>query len=228
MTDHTPARRGRQEASDRRRQRPEPVQLAAAGRVRSSPSGVRDTIRADDPRPCRRRLARPRRSPTSGATTTSPTSRAVARMAAALGEHGGIVERVEVRGDRNQAGVQIGQLQQLVTTQSMFGGGSLAVVTNAGALAVRNEDRAGLSRSCRSSRRAAASSSSRRRRAAPASPGRSGSSTGSKAAGGEIRGFKAPKAGELAGWIEAEARERGMRLGPGARAGARRRGSGRS
>ena len=45
-------------------------------------------------------------------------SRAVARMAAALGaEHGGIVERIEVRGDRNQAGVQIGQLQQLVTTQ---------------------------------------------------------------------------------------------------------------
>jgi hypothetical protein len=37
-----------------------------------------------------------------------------------------------------------------------------------------------------------------------------------RAAGGDIRAFKAPKAGELAGWIEAEARERGLKLGPGA------------
>ena len=138
-------------------------------------------------------------------------------MAAALGaQHGGIVERVEVRGDRNQAGVQIGQLQQLVTTQSMFGGGTLAVVTNAGALAVRNEDRAGLLALLPL---VAPGSGVVFVEASPSGarePGQKRLVDGVKAAGGEIRGFKAPKAGELAGWIEAEARERGMRLGPGA------------
>ena len=33
---------------------------------------------------------------------------------------------------------------------------------------------------------------------------------------GSIRAFHSPKAGELAGWIESEARERSMRLGQGA------------
>ena len=162
-------------------------------------------------------LARPRRSPTSGATTTwrraapSPGWRRPSGR-----EHGGIVERVEVRGDRNQAGIQIGQLQQLVTTQSMFGGGSLAVVTNAGALAVRNEDRAGLLALLPL---VAPGSGVVFVEASPSGarePGQKRLVDGVKAAGGEIRGFKAPKAGELAGWIEAEARERGMRLGPGA------------
>jgi DNA polymerase III subunit delta len=36
------------------------------------------------------------------------------------------------------------------------------------------------------------------------------------AAGGELRGFPAPKEGEMARWIEDRARERGVRLGPGA------------
>ena len=144
-------------------------------------------------------------------------SRAVARMAAALGaEHGGIVERVEVRGDRNQAGVQIGQLQQLVTTQSMFGGGSLAVVTNAGALAVRNEDRAGLLALLPLVAPGSGVVFVEASQSGAREPGQKRLVDGVKAAGGEIRGFKAPKAGELAGWIEAEARERGMRLGPGA------------
>ena len=139
MTVHAAAARAAN--IDRRRQ---PGTRPAGGSRPVRRVGVRDTIGRMTP------------SPADAARATAPvayfwgdddlaTSRAVARMAAALGaQHGGIVERVEVRGDRNQAGVQIGQLQQLVTTQSMFGGGSLAVVTNAGALAVRNEDRAAL------------------------------------------------------------------------------------
>ena len=98
----------------------------------------------------------------------------------------------------------------------MFGGGSLAVVTNAGALAVRNEDRAGLLALLPL---VAPGSGVVFVEASPSGarePGQKRLVDGVKAAGGEIRGFKAPKAGELAGWIEAEARERGMRLGPGA------------
>jgi len=145
------------------------------------------------------------------------SSRAVARMADALGElHGGTVERVEVRGDRNQAGTQIAQLHQLVATQSMFGGGSLAVVTNAGALTVRNEDRDGLLAVLPL---VAPGSGIVFVEASPSGarePGQKRLVDGVKKAGGDVRGFKAPKAGELAGWIEAEARERGLLLGPGA------------
>ncbi|HEX5015747.1 MAG TPA: DNA polymerase III subunit delta [Candidatus Limnocylindrales bacterium] len=144
-------------------------------------------------------------------------SRAVGRMADGIGAtHGGPVERFEVRGDRNQASNQIADLHQRVATQSMFGGGSLAVVTNAGALTVRNDDRdsliavLGLVAPGSGVVFVEASPSGARE------PGQKRLVEAVKAAGGEIRAFKAPKAGELAGWIEAEARERGLRLGQGA------------
>jgi DNA polymerase III subunit delta len=145
------------------------------------------------------------------------SSRAVVRMAAALGErHGGAVERIDVRGDRNQAGTQIAQLHQLVATQSMFGGGSLAVVTNAGALTVRNDDRDALIAVLPL---VAPGSGVVFVEASPSGarePGQKRLVDAVRKAGGEIRAFKAPKAGELAGWIEAEARERGLTLGQGA------------
>jgi DNA polymerase-3 subunit delta len=145
------------------------------------------------------------------------SSRAVRRMAEAIAAtHGGPVERFEVRGDRNQAGNQIAELHQRVATQSMFGGGSLAVVTNAGALTVRNEDRdaliavLGLVAPGSGVVFVEASQSGARE------PSQKRLVDAVRAAGGEIRAFKAPKAGELAGWIEAEARERGLKLGQGA------------
>ena len=145
------------------------------------------------------------------------SSRAVLRLAEAIGAtHGGSVERFEVRGDRNQAGAQIADLHQRVATQSMFGGGSLAVVSNAGALTVRNEDRdalisvLGLVAPGSGVVFVEASQSGARE------PGQKRLVDAVRAAGGEIRAFKAPKAGELAGWIEAEARERGLQLGQGA------------
>jgi DNA polymerase III delta subunit len=144
-------------------------------------------------------------------------SRAVCRMAEAIGSlHGGPVERVEVRGDRNQAASQIAELNQRVATQSMFGGGSLAVVTNAGALTVRNEDRNALVAVLPL---VAPGSGIVFVEASPSGardPGQKRLVDAVKSVGGEIRAFRAPKAGELAGWIEAEARERGLQLGPGA------------
>jgi DNA polymerase III delta subunit len=144
-------------------------------------------------------------------------TRAVGRLAEAIGaRHGGPVERVELRADRNQAAAQIAQLHQQVATQSMFGGGSLAIVTNAGALTVRNEDRnalvAVLPLVAPGSGIVFVESSPSGAR----EPGVKRLVEAVKAAGGEVRAFRAPKAGELAGWIEAEAKERGMRLGPGA------------
>jgi DNA polymerase III delta subunit len=145
------------------------------------------------------------------------SSRAVGRLAAAIAtQHGGPVERVELRGDRNQAAAQIGELHQRVATQSMFGGGSLVVVSNAGALTVRNEDRNALLAVLPL---VAPGSGVVFVEASPSGarePGLKRLAEAVRSAGGDIRGFRAPKAGELAGWIEAEARERGMRLGQGA------------
>jgi DNA polymerase III delta subunit len=145
------------------------------------------------------------------------SSRAVARLATAIAEqHGGPVERFEVRGDRNQAAGLIAELHQRVATQSMFGGGALAVVTNAGALAVRNEDRNALTAVFPL---VAPGSGIVFIEASPSGarePGVKRLADAVRAAGGDVRAFKAPKAGELAGWIEAEARERGLKLAPGA------------
>ena len=140
--DDGPLRRRRASNIDRRGQ----TSTRSSSRQPARPSrrGAR-YHRADDPRPCRRcsrdragRLLlgrrRPRDEPRRRPGWRRPSGPSTAASSSA----------VEVRGDRNQAGIQIGQLQQLVATQSMFGGGSLAVVTNAGALTVRNEDRDGL------------------------------------------------------------------------------------
>jgi DNA polymerase III delta subunit len=165
--------------------------------------------------------------PTASSTTASvayfwgdddlASSRAVVRLAEAIGaQHGGPVERVELRADRNQAAAQIAELHQRIATQSMFGGGSLAVVTNAGALTVRNEDRDALVAVLPL---VAPGSGVVFVEASPSGarePGLKRLADAVRAAGGDIRAFKAPKAGEFAGWIEAEARERGMRLGSGA------------
>ncbi|MFL5769877.1 MAG: DNA polymerase III subunit delta [Chloroflexota bacterium] len=143
--------------------------------------------------------------------------RAVGRFAEALGAaYGGPVERVEVRGDRNQAAAQIGEVHQRVATQSMFGGGSLAIVTNAGALTVRNEDRDALLAVLPLVAPGSGIVFLEASQSGAREPGLKRLVEAVKSAGGEIRAFRAPKAGELAGWIEAEARERGVRMGPGA------------
>ncbi len=173
-------------------------------------------------------IERMTQTPASPATARAPiayfwgdddlgSSRAIGRMAEAIGaRNGGPVERFEVRGDRNQAAAQIADLHQRVATQSMFGGGSLAVVTNAGALTVRNEDRDALVAVLPL---VAPGSGVVFVEASPSGarqPGLKRLVDAVQTAGGEIRAFRAPKAGELAGWIEAEARERGLRLGQGA------------
>jgi hypothetical protein len=69
-------------------------------------------------------------------------ARALDRFEAALGaESGAPMERWLVRGNRNQAAGLIANLHERVATPVMFGGGTLAVVVNPGALVVKNEDR---------------------------------------------------------------------------------------
>ncbi len=139
--------------------------------------------------------------------------RATEQLAAASG---GPVERFDVRGDRNQAAALIGQLHERLATQAMFGGGSIGVVSNVGALMVKSEDRDALGAILGLIAPGNGLAILESTPTGAKDPGQKKLVDAIKAAGGEIRAFRAPKAGELAAWIEAEARERGLRLGPGA------------
>jgi DNA polymerase III delta subunit len=144
-------------------------------------------------------------------------SRAVDRLAKAIeADAGSPLERWELRGSLDRAGAQVAELNVRVATAVMFGGGTLAVVTGIGALAKSTERRDELIRTI-----------------GLIAPGNAlvileATKTGTKAAspkklvdaleaaGGVVRKFETPKAGSLGGWIENEAREQGVALGPGA------------
>jgi DNA polymerase III delta subunit len=143
-------------------------------------------------------------------------SRAVDRLRADLEAEAGMpMERWDLRGDRNRAGELIAQLQERVATPVMFGGGALAVVTNPGSLASSSEHRAGLL--------GAITSLAPGNAVVLLDPSQSGAKAPSQkrladavaAAGGTVRKFESPRRGALSGWIEAEARSRGLELAPG-------------
>ena len=143
-------------------------------------------------------------------------SRAVESLRAELGsETGAAPDRWDVRGDRNRAAEQISRLGERVATPAMFGGGTVVVVANPGPLVQATEHRTALLAIL-----------------GVVAPGNAlvvldATASGAKgpslkrladavtAAGGVIRRFDSPRRGALAGWIEAEATHRGLRLAPG-------------
>lgn len=143
--------------------------------------------------------------------------RAIDRLAEALAaEAGGPLDRLDVRGDRNAAPMQIAGLQERLAAEGLFGGGTMAVVTNLGALTVRTEDRDGLLALITLVAPGSALVFHESTASGAKEPGSKRIVDAVRAGGGEVRAFQAPKAGQLAAWIEAEARERHMRLAPGA------------
>ena len=143
-------------------------------------------------------------------------ARALDRFEAALGaETGAPMERWLVRGNRNQAPGLIANLHERVATPVMFGGGTLAVVVNPGALVVKNEDRDAMLATMTvvaPGNALVILDASQSGARAPA-PKRLADAVA--AAGGTVRQFQSPKGGALTGWIDAEARERGLTLVPG-------------
>ena len=168
---------------------------------------------------------------TTRAAPTAPTSplayfwgddelaaaRAVQALQAALGaESGSPPERWDLRGDRNHAAEQIARLHERVATPVMFGGGSLAVVTNPGPLVQAAEHRTaflaalglvapGNGLVIMDATQSGAKGPSQKRLA-----------DAMVAAGAAIRKHESPRRGALAGWIEAEARQGDLHLAPGA------------
>ena len=123
------------------------------------------------------------------------------------------LERARVSGDSTSAG----GLGERVATGSLFGGGTLVVVTEPGPLVRSKEDRDALAALLTIVAPGNGlvflepTDGSNRRPAAMVALEKAVGE-----AGGETREFRAPKEGQLAGWIEQRARERGMTLGPGA------------
>lgn len=144
-------------------------------------------------------------------------ARAVEQLQAALGaETGGPTERWDLRGERNRATELIASLHERVATPAMFGGGSLAVVTNPGPLVQSAEQRAAFLAILGV---VAPGNVLVILDAAPSGakgPSQKRLADAVVAAGGAVRKFESPRRGALAGWIEAEARQRGLQLAPGA------------
>lgn len=144
-------------------------------------------------------------------------ARAVDRFALALGQAGGApMERWRLRGDRNAAASQVAELTARLSTPVMFGGGTLAIVSNPGSLVTRTADRDAFlsTMTLLAPGNALVILAATDGMARTPAPKRLADAIGS--GGGTVRQFKAPKAGGLAGWIESEARDRGLQLGPGA------------
>ena len=144
-------------------------------------------------------------------------SRALDQLQAALAAESGVpMERWDLRGERNRAGEQIAQLHERVATPVMFGGGALAVVTNPGSLAVSTEHREGLLAAIASLAPGNALVLLDASQSGAKAPSQKRLADAVTAAGGAVRKFDSPRRGALAGWVEAEARGRGLQLAPGA------------
>lgn len=143
-------------------------------------------------------------------------ARALDRLEAALAaESGAPMERWIVRGDRNQAAGLIAGLNERVATPVMFGGGTLAVVSNAGALTVKNEHRDAFLAAIMLVAPGNGLVVLEASQSGAKDPSQKRLADAIRAAGGMVRGFPSPKGGALSGWIEAEARERGLTLAAG-------------
>jgi DNA polymerase III delta subunit len=145
------------------------------------------------------------------------TARAVDRLAEAhAAESGMALERWDLRGDAGNPGDQVGQIVERLSTPVLFGGGTLAVVSNVGPLIRRNEHRDALVGAIGTLAPGNAIAFVESTPSGTKGPPQKRLADAIKAAGGLIREYRAPKAGELSAFIEAEARERGVALGAGA------------
>jgi DNA polymerase-3 subunit delta len=143
--------------------------------------------------------------------------RLVGRFATALaGELGSPLERWDLRGDLATAATGAAQLQERLATAVLFGGGTLAVVTNPGALVRRNDTRDRVLEAIGLLAAGNALAFVEAAKSGAKGPGSKRLVDAIKAAGGAVREATAPRPTALGAWIESEARDRGMRLAPGA------------
>ena len=143
--------------------------------------------------------------------------RLVTRFAAKLGEElGSPLERWDLRADPNSAATDAAQLYERLATPSMFGGGTLAVVANPGALVKRNDTRDRVVETIGLMAPGHALAVVEAARSNAKGPGIRRLADPIKAGGGTIASAMAPRPTALAAWITDEARDRGLVLAGGA------------
>lgn len=144
-------------------------------------------------------------------------ARAVEALQATLAvETGAPSERWDIRGDRTRAGDLIARLHERIATPAMFGGGSLAVVSNPGPLLQATEHRASFMVALGLVAPGNALVVLDATQSGAKAPSQKRLADAMAAAGGSIRKYESPRRGALAGWIESEARQRGLPLAAGA------------
>jgi DNA polymerase III delta subunit len=129
---------------------------------------------------------------------------------------GGLPERWRVRGEAGEAARTIGELHERLATGTLFGSGTLAILSNAAPLVRRGEDRNALVAAIGMLAEGNGLVVAEETDSGKKDPPSKALSDAVRAAGGEVRRFEAPREGGLAAWLEARARERGISLGPGA------------
>jgi DNA polymerase III delta subunit len=126
------------------------------------------------------------------------------------------LERWDVKVDAATAGVAAALLEERLATGVLFGGGTLAIVRDPGHMVRRNETR---DRVVAAMGRIASGNAAvfiEAARTGSKGPGSKRLVEAVTAAGGRVVSAMAPRPTSLGAWIETEARERGLALGPGA------------
>jgi DNA polymerase III delta subunit len=143
--------------------------------------------------------------------------RLVRRFATALAaELGSPLERWDLRADLATASSDAAQLYERLATPAMFGGGTLAVVANPGALARRNDTRDRVIESIGLLAAGNAMAIVEAAKSNAKGPGLKRFAESVTAAGGSVRAAQAPRPTGLGAWIESEARDRHLVLAGGA------------
>jgi DNA polymerase III delta subunit len=143
--------------------------------------------------------------------------RLIGRFSAALAtELGTPLERWDLRGDLTTAATGAAQLHERLATAVLFGGGTLAVVSNPGALVRRNDTRDRVVEAIDTLASGNALVFVEAAKSGAKGPGSKRLVDAIKAAGGAVRQAMAPRPTALGAWIESEARDRGLDLVPGA------------
>ncbi len=127
----------------------------------------------------------------------------------------GAPERWRVRAEIGDAGRVLGELGVRLATGTMFGAGTVAIVSNAGQLVRKGTDRAALLAAIGLIAEGNGLVVSEETDSGKKEPPAKSLAEAIRGAGGEVRRFDAPREGALAAWIEARARERSIALGPG-------------
>lgn len=128
----------------------------------------------------------------------------------------GAPERWRPDVDRGDPGRLLGELRERLGTGTMFGAGSLAIIRGAGPLIRSAEGRQTLIRAFADIAPGNGLVILEETESGAKEPPSKPLSDAIRAAGGDVRQLQAPRQDSLAGWIEVRARERQIKLGPGA------------